>query len=352
MADDLKEQVHILMERGIRPVSAADIASVQSANAATFPVKMARQGLRSGRTAAIAAGLAAAACAAGLVASQLAGTARPRAAARNGTAPVVLTAAKLRHMTSASRIAMAHSGKAVIAYRDYQGGVEDSATEDITFSGRNWNLVMRFPPGSEGAESYVVNRVVNGQAYDYFIANHGLRWYHVTGRYAVSSMHIPDPRLLLRELAPTARFVLAGNTVVNGLRLEQLRATDPRRLPPLDVPNGPNGHLAALTVWVDGHGVVHRMSMTTTQTEAEIWKINPKLARNIKVITRRTHGRTAIEEQLRTIHGRNERIITRYIGTKPSALVSTATVTITFADVGQPQVIRAPAHAITVLSRG
>ena len=137
---------------------------------------------------------------------------------------------------------MAHSGKAVIAYRDYQGGMQDSGTEDITFSGRNWNLVMRFPPGSEGAESYdVVNRVVNGQAYDFFIANHGLRWYHVTGRYAVSSMHIPDPRLLLRELAPTARFVLAGNTVANGQRLEQLRATDPRRLRRLTSQTGRTG---------------------------------------------------------------------------------------------------------------
>jgi hypothetical protein len=76
MAPDLKAQIHCLMERGIQPVSAADIAR-QSALATSFLAKQARPGPRRWRTAVIAAGAADAACAAGLVAEQ-AGAARVR----------------------------------------------------------------------------------------------------------------------------------------------------------------------------------------------------------------------------------------------------------------------------------
>jgi hypothetical protein len=307
-----------------------------------------------------ATGVIAVACAGAVAAAELAGPASPAGTGTNH-AGKVFTTAMVRQVARASRIALAHSGHAVISYRDTLGGrLNSSGTEDITFSGQNWNLILHFPPGQEGAEPFVINRVVNGQAYDYFIANHGLRWYHVTGPDAVSSLKIPDPRQLLHELAPAGRFMLVGHTVVGGVRLEQLRARDPRQLPVLNLPGvWPGGHLTALTVWVDGHGVVQKMNMTASQAivVTSLGGVNPrKLPKNTKVIRLKAgrHGVPAIQEQIKTIHGHKERVITMWlaIGSKLAGQVETSTLTVAFQDIGQPQVITAPAHAINVYGRG
>src|ERR1700746_1830090 len=111
------------------------------------------------------------------------------------------------------------------------------------------------------------NRVVNGQAYDYFVAADGLAWYHDTGPNAVNSMHIPDPRKLLAELAPDASFVKAGDTTMSGVPVEHLHATVRAALPAIDLPNLWNeGKLTALDVWVDASGVVRKISLGFDQT--------------------------------------------------------------------------------------
>src|SRR5258708_3036857 len=107
MTTDLKDQIHILMERGIQPVSAEDIARHRALQT-SFPGKSARPAIRTRRLAAIAVGFAAAGCAAALVATQLGGPGasaggRPVHQARTHQTPAVLTAAAVRHLASASR---------------------------------------------------------------------------------------------------------------------------------------------------------------------------------------------------------------------------------------------------------
>ena len=214
--NDLTDQIHALMERGIQPLSADEVARRHAAGVTTFPAKGFRRRLPSPRIAAVTAGAAAVACVAALVASQAGGSGGP-AAARTAVAspaakaPAVLTAAYIQHVASASRLALAHSGKAVIRSRQTLAGVvQQTGTDDITFDGANWNdsFSQSFPAagGQRASTQAAINRVVNGQAYDYFVAADGLAWYHDTGPNAVNSMHIPDPRKLLTELAPGAGF--------------------------------------------------------------------------------------------------------------------------------------------------
>ena len=65
-------------------------------------------------------------------------------------------------------------------------------------------------------------------------------------------------------LEPSARFEFAGYQVIAGIRLKHLRATDFSHLRGLSsLPDlQPGAHVTALEVWVDGHNVVHRLSLT------------------------------------------------------------------------------------------
>jgi hypothetical protein len=342
MKADLSDQIRALMEHGVSTVpAAAALDRATLARPAGLRARAPRLTVR--RVAAASAGVAAVGCASALAVTLLAAPAGQRSAGHH-QGSMVLTAAMVRHMASASRLALAHSGRAVISFSSGENGQQlGSGTEDIMFSGQNWNLLMRFPPGQEGAERYVINRVVNGQAYDYFTANHGLTWYHVTGPTAVSSLHIPDPRLLLRELEPTARFVVAGHATVGGTEVTRLRATQPGVLRLTNLPSvAPSGRLTTLTVWVDSRGVVRRMSMTASERQTAFVRIH-----------RDWHGRPAIEQRTETVRGRKVRILETWAA-NARALTQTeiSTVTVTFSDIGKPQVIRAPRHAITVYGRG
>ena len=151
------------------------------------------------------------------------------------------------------------------------GTLEQASTDRISFEGANWNdsFSERIPTGSGAAATTqsAINRVVNGQAYDYFVAADGLAWYHDTGPNAVNSMHIPDPRKLLNELAPGAGFSKAGETTIGGVRVEHLTATVLTGLPAISLPNlWGQGMLSALDVWIDSGGVVRQMSMSFRQT--------------------------------------------------------------------------------------
>src|SRR5258708_10087691 len=271
MAPELKDQIYCLMERGIQRVSAADIAR-QSALATSFPAKQARPGLRRWRTAGIAASAAAAACAAGLVAVQAGAGARPAQATAQHNGRAVLTAAMIRHLASASHLALAHTGEAVLHSRQCQDGVlQQTSTDHIRFSGKDWSdsftLASPAADGQPASSESAINRVVGGQAYDYFTAADGLAWYHDTGPDAISSMHIPDPRKLLAELAPGAGFVKLGLGTIGDVQVEHLQATVLARLPAIQLPDlWKAGKLTALDVWVDGNGVVQQMSLTFAQT--------------------------------------------------------------------------------------
>jgi hypothetical protein len=362
MTADLKDQIHILMERGIHRVSAADVAG-QPAAVSAFPPGRLRSGLRSRLTVTIAAA-AATACAAGLVAALATNAASP-GRPRPAKAPVVLTAAMLRHVATVSMLALAHAGQAVVNSRETLGGVlQQTGTDDITFDGRSWNdsFTVTSPAGAgqPASRESAINRVVDGQAYDYFVAADGLAWYHETGPDAVAKLDIPDPRVLLRELAPSARFVKDGTMVLDGATVTRLTATNTTGLPTLNSPNiWPTGTISALTIWVDSRGVVRQVMVTSRQAERVGMLVSGAATRRklkqflawVRDLEKRDHlaPAQAIMREKSSVLGRELRK-ERLVGVKTEADVTT--MTIRFTSIGQPQVIRAPAHAIKVYGRG
>lgn len=163
----------------------------------------------------------------------------------------------------------APAGRASINYRVVTAGVlEAYGTKDITFPGKNRSLSFsqtalarsRAPTRTDSG----TERIVDGQAYGYFRVRGRLRWIREPfQQYA--NIKIIDPRTLLRVLEPYARFQATGYQVIGGVRLKVLRATDPGRLtrrtllPAMYTSGQP---VAALEVWVDQLGIVHRMAFT------------------------------------------------------------------------------------------
>jgi hypothetical protein len=333
------------------------------------------------------AGGTAAATGAGLAVSGLAGPGGPPAQQVTGR-PGVVTAAMVRHVASVSSAALAKAGHVRIAYHSTANGKPaEAGTDDITFSGKNSNDVSyeKIPPNGT-----VVYRLVNGQAYYY---GHGFtrrqplrpRWVHDTSPRAAASISvkIPDPRKLLRALEPGARFVRAGYQVVDGVRLEHLRATQVSRLPrgltSIGVPavgrttyrdgSIERDWLTALDVWVDGHGVVRRIQIISSGTNTA----------PVFTITRERNGRTTVQRLIRAL---------RITGGKPAREVciegtvnrpqkiwhescqkvdeshgnvtehrvvderSQTVVSVSFLDIGKPQAITAPQHAVPIHGQG
>ena len=297
------------------------------------------------------------------MATQLGGSGTTTAIRPVQKTPVILTAAQVRHLASVSRLALAHDGRAVITSEQTLNGVlQQTSTDNITFTGGNWNdsLTQTFPAsnGQKASTQSAINRVVNGQAYDYFVAAHGLAWYHDTGPNAVNSMHIPDPRQLLAELAPDASFIKAGATSISGVPVEHLHATVLAGLPAIDLPNLSNeGTLSAVDVWVDAHGVVRKMSLGFDQ------RIYPGTI-TLKQLQRLPNGTTVIglakldKQDLAHIRvllrksGRKIIIEAEPGGSAIKAQTQLTTVTASFLGIGQRQVITVPAHAIPTYGLG
>jgi hypothetical protein len=360
MATDLQDEIRTFIERGVRHVSSAEAADLARAGRRPLRAGRARPRLRPGRLTAIGAGAAAVVCAVALVAAAHAGGAgQPASAAQRRASATVLTAAFVRHIASASRLALAHSGRVVVHSRQLLGGVlQQAGSADITFSGGNWNDAFSEElPASDGQPAIkqsAVNRVVDGQAYDYFSAADGLAWYHDTGPDAVSSMAIPDPRLLLDELAPGARFALMGHTTIGGIRLAHLRATVLSGLPASPFADlGLSGKLASLDVWVDGHGVVRQMSVTGTESVAVTRVIPKHPGQRIKLTGPASHDARLVTTRDLIAAGRSKMWILAKNG-RPSTTIQlqVSSLVVTFSGIGQPQVIPVPAHAIPTYGLG
>ncbi|MBO0787402.1 MAG: hypothetical protein J2P33_15165, partial [Actinobacteria bacterium] len=142
--------------------------------------------------------------------------------AQQAQAPV-LTAAAVREMASASRLALAHSGRVMIAYRERVNGVlQDTGSYGIKFAGRNWNAVITqaFPArnGQPASTQTAINRIVGGRFYLHTEGKDGrVEWLRDTSPTGHPSMTIPDPRTLLRLLGPSAKFTIAGHRVAGGV---------------------------------------------------------------------------------------------------------------------------------------
>jgi hypothetical protein len=330
MRTDLNEQIRELIDGGTRPVSFAEIMARQPV-AMPSPARV-RTSSRPRRAAAVAAGAAAAGIAATITVALLGGAAGRE---RSGHAGTVLTAAMVRKVAAASGTALAHSGHVRITYSDISSldsSGRSAGTDDITFSGKDWSYVsdQTAPPNGR-----TINRVVGGQAYYYLTGKVGLRWYRETNPRelaTVTSVTAPDPRKLLRVLDPAARFVRAGYQVTGGVRVEQLRATRLGHLPGLTaLPGdaGPIGQVTSLDVWVDSHGVIRQMHLTSQM------HLTTNSREKFVVVKNGTVKLETLGPPVPVRHG-----------------VERASAWISFLDIGEPQKVTAPAHAIPVFSHG
>ena len=187
-----------------------------------------------------------------------------------------------------------------------------------------------------------------------------LEWYRDTNPSGHPSFTIPDPRTVFSMLEPSARFEFLGYQVIDGIRLKHLRATNFSHLRGLSTLTDlqPGAHVTALDVWVDGHSVVHWLSLTA-QTTTTVYPPGTEYVRH------RAHGplifivpNQAMAAQLRARLKKghhNPPIIIR-VHPRPVAAphreVQVSAVTVTFSGIGQPQRITAPAHAIAQYGRG
>jgi hypothetical protein len=310
---------------------------------------------------------AAAAVAVAMLAAGAGGPAPGGVSAKGGTpAPVLLTAAMVRQVASASRSALALSGQATISYRDTQAGaLQVAGTDHITFSGKNWNdaFSQSFPAsgGQPASTQFAINRIVGKQLYLYIAARtRRLQWYHDTNPSGHPSFTIPDPRTVFSMLEPSARFEFLGYQVIDGIRLKHLRATDFSHLRGLStLPDlQPGARVTALEAWVDGRSVVHRLSLTA-QAIHTVYPIGTENVRKTR------HGRLiftvpdqAVAAALRSKLKRGPawqhwtiRVAPPGAGA-PHHEVQVTALTVAFSGIGQPQHITAPAHAIAQYGRG
>jgi hypothetical protein len=319
---DLAEQICELVEAGARPVSLAEILSRAGA-----PVSLPRHGparprARIGWATAIVASAAAMGWFGAILAGQLAAGSHP--APRYGA---VLSAVQVRQVTAASTAALARSARALITYAG-PGPYHPYRYEYVLFSGQNYSfagsVVNPAAGGRPGQVAWFAERIVNGQAYGQEFGSKGWRWFHYTGIRAGQAAAIPDPRLLLRFLSPSERFRFAGHVVAGGVPLERLQAADPANVPGLgSLVNVPAGeYVTALTVLVDRHDVVHGVDLSlrgTTLTAAARFK-SP------------VNGKAQLAAP----------------ASVPYTVPGPTAVSVTFTDIGVPQTITAPPHAIKV----
>jgi hypothetical protein len=305
-------------------------------------------------------GFAAAGTAATLTISALGGGGAPAAPAM----PAMLTAAVLHQVAGASRTAMAHSGRAVISYRQTTDGrTQVTGSDDITFSGKNWNDNTRqsfaAARGVHASTQFAIDRIVNGKAYYFFnVTRTKMRWFRDTNPAEHPSFHIPDPRDVLGVLEPAAGFEVAGHKTVHGVVLTGLRATRLSHLPGLGWLPGAGGdeHVTSLVLWVDSHQVVHQMHVTLGGTEhtyvppAHPDKATQRKLQSIKLRASEVHKKdpAALQAELNRAY---KKLVAEGVLTESTHTVGSV-ITVDFSRTGQPQTITAPAHATPVFSRG
>ena len=354
-------------DRTAADYAAADREAAGRAGAGPVAARPARRMPRAAVLTGTGLTVAAAAVAVTVLAVSAGGPTRPIVAIKGGTrAPVLLTAAMVREVASASRSALALSGRATISYRNTQAGkLQVTGTDRITFSGKNWNdaFSQSFPAsdGQPASTQFAINRIVGKQFYLYIAARtRRLQWYHDTNPSGHPSFTIPDPRTVFTVLEPSARFEFLGYQVIDGIRLKHLRATNFSHLRGLStLPDlQPGAHVTALEVWVDGRNVLHRLSLTAeaAHTVYPIGTYNVRKTHNGRLIF--TVPDKALAAALRTKLKRGPasqhwviRVAPPGAGA-PHREVQVTALTVAFSGIGQPQRITAPAHAIAQYGRG
>jgi hypothetical protein len=274
---------------------------------------------------------------------------------------VTLTAAKVQQMADASHSALARSVHAVVSFRVVTAGVPQAyGTSNVTISGKSWNraysdTTLAAGPAAARTES-TIERFVNGQDYMWAMVRGRRQWiqHPLPLPLRPEQTNLRDPRLLLGLLEPSAQFQVTGYQTIGGVRLKVLRATDPGRLPhsralPSIFTSGQP--VTSLQLWVDQQQVVHRMAVAFRAPGAiQLSTPTSKAALQAYLRAKRTDERLArqhgkhILERLHAADLRLYQLEGRAYQVRRGAQVTTATVI--FLDIGQPQHITAPAHAI------
>jgi hypothetical protein len=276
---DLPAMIRECVDGGTRPVTPGEIKARAAMPSRPGPSRPgpSRPGRSAGNRPKLAigvTGLAAAGAVAALVASQAGGG--------TATTRTVLTAAVVKHMASTSQAAMT-SGQADI---DWTSSGLPSVAQQVSFNGANWNDVLN--PGRPGHDAHAGNlvswtgesivRVVDGREYHWPAIKTTARgpdyvpgWMVFGSAAAGAPLSIPDPRTLLAVLSPAAGFVTEGKSTVNGVPVSRLSATTPGAvaLAPLNdiIQSEPDGaRLSAIDVWVDANDVVLKAQVTVSGT--------------------------------------------------------------------------------------
>jgi hypothetical protein len=302
------------------------------------------------------AGLTAVATA-GVVAAALLAT-----GGNNGNRPTkkFVLAAEVHQIAKASRHALEHSGRVKITYRETSNGAfNGSGSYDITFSGRNWNSILRMKLRASEGTAFAINRVVDGTSYNYFEGRDGrLRWFHSRNNPGHPKLTVPDPKTLVRLLNPSAKFEIVGHKVIRGLRLTELRATGSPRLPALNgLPGVERGaRVPNLTVWVDSKHVVHQMSLRVTQHHIAnpIYMEHPKRDVYGLVVPSKAYLKQAraMAMKMRKHHYHVSVRVDSSLSAKVHRYFYVTSVSVTFSEFGKHIVIKAPHHVISQISRG
>jgi len=259
------------------------------------------------------------------------------------------------------------AGHARFTYRVVTAGVPEAyGTKDVTFSGNNRSLSFSQTSLARGPQPRQIysgtERLVDGQVYVLDRIHGQLRWVHQPFQ-VYSNPKIIDPRRLLRVLAPYARFQASGYQVIGGVRLKVLRATDPgnltrRNLLPVMYTSGLS--VGSLAVWVDGQGVVHRMTFTflgyarimlskpvSTAALRDYQRAQRAAARTMNRLGRyqaRTGKRAPQRPETLALLRVNQALKRAYPLRRGNQVTTT---TVTFSFIGQPQHITVPPNVIS-----
>ena len=352
MTSELPGQIRELMESRAHPITPGEItargrtAAASSLRPAPDRPRVIRARVRLGWAAAVAAAVVAVGSAGAISAVQLmraghpAGPPTARPTGRTGT---VLTAAQMRQVTEASRSALANSARAYVTYLG-PGPYHAFQSENITFSGANYSfagsVINSAASGRPGQVAWFAERLINGQAYDHELGSKGWRWFHYVSPGAQIA-HILDPRTMLEVLMPSERFRFAGHVVAGGVRLERLQASDPAKVPNLGSLTGlaAGEYPTALAVLIDSRGVVHQVdislrgpTLTAAAGRGKLVPRKPSLAEEAQLARE-----TPLTPEARLARK----------ALAPFAAAGSTRVMVTFADIGWPQNISAPRHAIS-----
>ena len=261
------------------------------------------------------------------------------------------------------------SGQARVTWRGSLGGVLQAyGGGGIMFSGKNWSENLATTVPSEGGlqpGDSLTNRIVDGQGY--FTANVHGRWQWVHDPHpdepGLIFTELPDPRTLLRRLAP-ARFQAAGYRTRGGARLTVLQATDPGRVKIFRFLPGvhPGGlPVVSLEVWADRHQVVHRMAITfrgaiRVDTGKPASKAATRRLRRAESAWRKLfhqYQRTGKRGPASVWNAVRNRVLqAQQNADQIRRETDVTTVTLTYSGIGQPQHITAPRHTIPVSELG